>query len=67
MRDGAYELVEGATVADLLDASRAECPNCPPKSWTSQLMFLKNGMQAQLDTELAEGDRVHFLRRVFGG
>jgi len=67
LRDGLYDVADGATIADLLDASRAECPDCPPKSWASQLMYLKNGMLAQSYTSLDEGDRIHFLRRVFGG
>ena len=67
LRDGAYEIPEGATVSDLLECCRAECPNSHPISWASQLMFLKNGMQAQMDTQLSPGDKVHFLRKIFGG
>jgi len=67
LRDGAYEIPEGATVSDLLECCRGECPDRPAKSGADQLMFLKNGMQAQLNTQLSPGDKVHFLRKIFGG
>ena len=67
LRNGTYEIPEGSTVSDLLEHCRAECGDCPPKSWASQLMFLRNGKQAQPDTLLCAGDKVHFLRKIFGG
>ena len=67
LRDGNYEIPEGASISELLEISRAECPDSIPGDVEAVLMFLKNGKQAQLDTKLSEGDRIHYLRRIFGG
>ena len=67
LREGVYDVPEGATISDLLEISRAECADRLPVNREEQLMFLRNGMQAQLDTQLSPGDKVHFLRKIFGG
>ena len=67
LKDGAYDIPEGSTISDFLECCRAECPDRPQKSGADQLMFLKNGVQAQLNTPLSSGDKVHFLRKIFGG
>ena len=67
LRDGAYEVQDGSMISDLLEISRGECPEPTPENSAGQLMFLRNGKQAQLDTELSDGDKIHFLRKIYGG
>ena len=67
LRNGVYDIPEDATISDFLDCCRAECPDRPQNSGADQLMLLRNGMQAQLDTRLHPGDKVHFLRKIYGG
>jgi len=71
VRSGAYEILEGSTISDLLDKSLAERlgPGSGPsrKNVNEMLIFMRNGKQAQPDTKLAEGDKVHILLKIFGG
>lgn len=66
-RSGAYEIPEGSKISDLLRISLAQSPDRSYENVKDMVIFLRNGKQAQLDTELAEGDRVHILIKVFGG
>jgi len=67
VRSGAYEIPEGSTISDLLGISLAECLGPSRKSVEETLIFMRNGKQAQPDTKLAEGDKVHILLKIFGG
>ena len=67
LRSGPYELPEESTVSDLLELSRAEYAGQLPQYGTDMLIFLINGRAALSDTMLSEGDKVHILRKIFGG
>ena len=67
LRNGDYELPEGAVISDLINQSRAECPEQVPDSRLDYLIFMRNGKPANLNTELADGDKVHILRKIVGG
>ena len=64
---GAYDVPDGAAVSDLLEAGRAVYGDRIPKNPEDLLIFLRNGMPAQLGTRLSEGDRIHILRKIYGG
>ena len=65
--NGAYDIPEGASVSDLLEASRTVYGDRIPENAGDFLIFLRNGMPAQLGDKLSEGDKVHILRKIYGG
>jgi len=67
LRSGDYTVPEGASISDLLEISRAECPDKVPDERVDYLIFLQNGKSAQLTAKLAPGDKIHVLRKIIGG
>ena len=67
LRNGDYELPEGAAISDLINLSRSECAEQVPDNRLDYLIFMLNGKPAKLDTCLADGDKVLVLRKIVGG
>jgi ThiS family. len=67
LRSGPYEIPEGSNISDLLELSRSEYEGQLPQYGTDMLIFLINGKPALLDAVLSDGDKVHILRKIFGG
>ena len=65
-RPGAYTVVEGSTVAQLMAAAAAENGTFR-EGYLGFLLFLVNGRFAAKDCVLHEGDRVTALRLAYGG
>ena len=64
---GDYDIPEGAAVSDLLEAGREVYGDRIPENAGELLIFLRNGMPAQIGTKLSEGDKIHILRKIYGG
>lgn len=67
MRDGAYALPEGTTVAGLIWASEAEVGKTLSEDVRNSFIFLVNSKPAQWETVLSDGDKVRVLYKILGG
>ena len=67
LRDGAYELPEGATVADLIEAARHESGCDILTDQESNLMLLLDSKPAAYSTKLHDGGKLHVMLKIMGG
>ncbi len=67
MRDGAYDIPEGTTVAGLIEASRKEVGKTLAEAVKKSFIFLVNSKPATWETILQEGDKVRVLYKILGG
>ena len=67
MRDGAYELPEGATVDGLIEASQKEVGKILDENVKKSFIFLVNSKPADWGTVLRDGDKVRVLYKILGG
>jgi sulfur carrier protein ThiS len=67
LRDGAYELPENASVAQLIEAAERGAGEKLSGEVRENLIFLVNSRPAGWDTVLREGDRVRVLFKILGG
>jgi sulfur carrier protein ThiS len=67
MRDGAYEVPEGATAANLLSAAERENGITLSDEVKDNFSYIVNRKPARAETVLRAGDVVRVLYKVFGG
>ena len=67
LRDGAYELPEGSTVTDLMDAAQREAGFDMPDELSGNLVFLYDNRHAGPDTALFGGGKLRVLFKILGG
>ena len=67
MRNGAYELPDGATVELLMDESQKEVGMTLEDGVKNHFVFLVNSRPAAWETVLKEGDFVRVLYKILGG
>ncbi len=67
MRDGAYELPEGTSVSDLIEASQKEVGKILSEDVKKSFIFLVNSRPASWETVLGDGDKVRVLYKILGG
>jgi cytochrome c-type biogenesis protein CcmH/NrfF len=67
MRDGFYEVPEGATVTTLMDAAQREAGRTLSEEIKKSFVFLANSKPAQWETVLKDGDKVRVLYKILGG
>ena len=67
LRDGEYELPDGATVATLIDAALLESGYELPENKRSNFVFVFNNSPAQYETELCDEGKLRVLYRITGG
>ncbi len=67
MRNGAFEVPEGATVESLMDAAQEEVGRTLEESVKNHFVFLVNSRPATWETVLQEGDFVRVLYKILGG
>jgi molybdopterin converting factor small subunit len=67
MRDGFYEVAEGATVTALMDAAQKEAGRTLSEEVKKSFVFLVNSKPAQWETVLKDGDKVRVLYKILGG
>lgn len=67
MRDGAYEIPEGATVEKLLADAQHEAGRLLSEEVKKSFVFLVNSRPAAWETVLHEGDKVRVLYKILGG
>jgi len=67
LRDGAYELPEGATVAELIEAAQSESGYMLTEEDKETLVFIFNNSPASYDTGLCHGGKLRVLFKVMGG
>ncbi len=67
MRNGTYEVPEGATVEALLKAAQEEVGMTLAEGITNCFVFLVNNRPASWETVLQEGDFVRVLYKILGG
>lgn len=67
LRDGLYDLLEGASVAALLAAAEREAGQSLSEDVRDCLLFLVGSRLAAWDTVLHDGDKVRVLFKILGG
>jgi molybdopterin converting factor small subunit len=67
MRDGAYDIPEGTTVADLIEISRKEVGKVLSEDVKKSFIFLVSSKPAAWETVLKDGDKVRVLYKILGG
>lgn len=67
LRDGAYELPEGSTVAALMDAAYGESGLDASDEQKTNFVFVYNNSPAQADTCLQDGGKLRVLFKITGG
>ena len=67
LRDGVYELQDGATVATLMETALQESGYDMPEQKRSDFVFVFNNSPAQYESELSNGGKLRVLYKVTGG
>lgn len=67
MRDGAYEIPEGATISGLLETAQKEAGTILSEEVKNSFVFLVDSRPAQWETVLKDGDKVRVLYKILGG
>ena len=67
LRDGAYELPDGATVTTLMDAAQSEAGVEITEEQKSNFIFVFDNNSAQYDTKLFDGGKLRVMFKLFGG
>ena len=67
LRDGAYELPEGATVAALMEAAQREAGYVLSEEQKDSCVFVFNNSPAFYDTELYNDGKLRVMFRILGG
>ena len=67
LRDGAYELPEGATVAMLIESAQRESGGEYSKEWLDDVKFLVDNRPAVIGTVLADGSVLRVIYTILGG
>jgi hypothetical protein len=72
LRDGLYELPEGATVATLIDAAQREAAQSVPGyaltgEQKENFVFVLDNSPAAYDTGLHDGGKLRVMFKVMGG
>ena len=67
LRDGAYELIDGATVASLMDAALLEAGLELTEQQRSNFVFVFDNAPAFYDTKLYDGGTLRVLFKIMGG
>ena len=67
IRSGEYEIPEGSSVGDALDAAVSENGMTLADHDREYLFALLNNRQVQMDSSLKDGDSVWILFKILGG
>ena len=67
LRDGAYELPDGATVTALIEAAQQESGFELSEDQKNSLVFVFNNSPASFDSKLTDGGKLRILFKVAGG
>ena len=67
LRDGAYELPDGATVATLMDIAQREANVELTEQQKKNFVFVFDNSPALYDTELREGGKLRVMFKLLGG
>lgn len=67
MRDGAYDIPDGATIEELIVLSQKEAGETLSDDVKNSFIFLLNSRTAAWDTLLSDGDKLRVLYKILGG
>ncbi len=67
MKNGEYEIPEGATVRDLFLVCQRQNDFTVKEEHVKWLLVLADGKQAKWDAVLSDGGSVHIIRGIMGG
>ena len=67
LRDGAYELPEGANVAELMDLAQREAGYELSEEQKNSCVFVFNNSPASYETELQAGGKLRIMFKILGG
>ena len=67
LRDGAYELPDGATVATLMEEAQREAGFEIAEQQKNSFVFVFNNSPAQYETKLIDGGKLRVMYKLLGG
>ena len=67
LRDGAYELPEGATVATLMEAAQREAGVKLTEQQNDSYVFVFDNCPASYETRLHDGGKLRVMFKILGG
>ena len=67
LRDGAYELPDGATVKSLIEAARAEAGIDLTEQQMDNFVLVYDNSPAGFDTILSDGGKLRVMFKILGG
>lgn len=67
LRDGAYELPDGATVASLMEQAQGEAGYILSEEQKDSCVFVFNNSPAFYETGLSDGGKLRVMFKILGG
>ena len=67
LRDGAYELPDGATVSALMEEAQLEANHTLTDQQKNSCVFVFDNSPASYDTKLRDGGKLRVMFKILGG